>query len=175
MSWEWDRGSINSDPFSKMKDEDLSLGEMWNYGSTREKEDAELDRLREDPAIIAMVAKRTKKSIGRTAEMPIMCGSRETERSLAFGIVNGKAELVIVWELSDENGLRSSLQGRLTGEDTSNVPLHFACVCDAGPRGSLLLRMKRQGSRRTRLWLYRAAAKAMVTDTRKRPSVQLHT
>lgn len=178
MSWEWDRGTTKNDPFAA-GDLDLDgFGRLIDYSETREREDAELDRLRNDPAVLAMVSKRVKKSIGRTADIPIRCGKSDIRKSLAFGVIGGSVELVMVFHADSSFADSTTLQCRLTGEETSNVPMQFTCLCDAtqGPGGSrLALTAKRLGSRRTRLWLYKAALAALASDTRKRPVVQLHT
>lgn len=191
MSWEWDRGRTDRDPFSwGNKDGTQEFGHLLDYAETREREDAELDRLRSDPVILAMVSKRVKKSIGRTADIPIMCGTRTEGRSLAFGVVNGSVELIVI--LNSYSALNDDklVQFRLTGEETANVPVQFPCVCDAPspppptPGGEptparriawMAAMAKRHGSRRTRLWLYKAALAALASDTRRRPFVQLHT
>lgn len=195
MSWDWDRGSGGPDlPLAKDQTINGELDDPLGFSNQRDNEDIEIDRLRSDPAVHAMVAKRLKKAIGRTADIPIKCGKYESAESLAFGIVDGKVELVLIIDMTAPGIARRAehvSQFRLTGANTSNTPQPFPCTCDADkglPRSELVphwthergvrigeLISKREGSRRTRLWLYKAGLAALAADSRFRPSVQLHT
>lgn len=179
------RSDRPSFPFRELED---IIAERHSYQDARDSEEAQLDALRADPRILAVVSdpgrhKRFKKSIGRTYDIPVKCGERVVG-AIAFGVkeIEGRAAVELVWieyrpDEGDGFGARN-IEHRMTGPDTWGVrPVELPCTCDLSglPDPERAEREKaRQSMRRTRLWLFRAGIKALAGDTRKRPVVQLH-
>lgn len=186
MSWKWDRGYKGQfDPLDDQAEyaNPLDVSQAIDRGraheAARAAENQELDNLRRDPSVAAIVRDRLKPGLGRTPGIPLKCGSRLYGRELAFGIVRGHVELISISRGND--GLRG-VEHRLTGNDTEDALL-LPCRCELPPHlgpdleayaARRAAEESRAGSRRTRLWLYRAALKTLITgDTRR--GVQLHT
>lgn len=174
MTWDWDRGNA-----------DKGLGAIFGFraeaGATkmsgrtiskvtaaRNEEDAQLEALQANPAVLNLVRSRIKKSIGRTADIPIMCGHDWGQGAIAFGIVADRVELIRVYitrGLNDSSTWERTAF-RLTGSDTQRTPVHFRCQHSAQGNEVEL--------RRTRLWLFQQGIEALLHDRERRPKIQLH-
>lgn len=187
MTWAWDRGRNDSAPAIEVPpsgDLNKYFSQTNQYAKSRTEETARIDELREHPASTALVQPKLKKTLGRTADIPLTCGRDWTHKAIAFGIREGKVELILIM-LQYQGPLLGSLgygaiaeakvdpldvwqntvpdrtECRLTGPDTTEAPLY--CRCD------------HENNKLTRLWLFEQGLKALASDdTKRRPSIQIH-
>ena len=134
----------------------------------RARDEADLDGLRHSSAVRALVTPFIRMKKGRTAEIPVRCGTRDVGEmvtsGVAFGIREEAVELILVRRSNEQVHME-----RATGPRTMLGVEHYICSCNGFRPGHLdYVTIPR---------LYRAGLEALARtakDGRVRPVVNLH-
>lgn len=168
--YDWDWPLQASGTASLLHLEDAGLSDPDGEARARERDAAELEKLRTSPAVRILVDKFVRAKKGRTPEIPIRCGEAElgdlVVSGIAFGVLNDAVELIYF----QRNGGRTSAS-RATGPRTTLGVEQYLCTCSRDF-------MPGHYDYVTTARLYRAGLEALARtaqDGRIRPVANLHT
>lgn len=115
-----------------------------------------LEQLLSNPAAVGIVNARTKKSLGRVPDMPIMCAGHETGFSVSFTVKDG--QIMVLW-------LRSPAIGDLSPHGITHVDervprLDFRCPACG------------RHIERKAVWVVERALNALINTATRRPMIR---